>query len=219
MVSCDDKNSILLLEKNLKHITSKVITEDSPYYGLDGYTEIRKNDQLDEVMNIINLFKPMLGLVVEELKVDIKVINVKNDNPIKSHSIFDYDNNDLAYCNISTILNVFRVNFNKITIFKCRISNIEYVKFNIDLSSHSKSDLTKFMDKLMSSFCIKCKGSDSIPRTAIFSLCSGYSNDNELKNVSFTMHRKFFNFDDEELYYSGIQLKNEYEGLIETLIK
>lgn len=214
VVSCDNKNSIKLLEKNLKHITSKVITEDSPYYGLDGHTEIRKNEQLEEVMGIIGMFKPILGLDIEGLKIDDKKINLKADKADKTEkpkkSIFGLYDNEKTYCGISTTLRVFMHRFKKIEILKCEISQYEYVRINVDLSFLTERDFTKMMNVLMSDFVV---GSSK------FSLCDGYMHDDERTNVSLSMSKLYFHYRDIELSESDNNIKKDYEQLIEEIIK
>ena len=74
----------------------------------------------------------------------------------------------------------------------------------------TERDFTKMMNVLMGGFVV---GSSK------FSLCDGYSYDNERKNVSFSMSKLYFHYRDFELSESDNNIKKDYEELIEEIIK
>jgi hypothetical protein len=234
VVSCDDKNSIKLLEKNLKHITSKVITEDSPYYGLDGHTEIRKNEQLEEVMGVINLFKPILGLEIEALKVEEKPIKVKNERkPIKFANLYDNEKSLFVIDNRVRSLLEFITNV-KVVDKGFESSSEEYLEVTIDLSSKFESayDVFDFIEPIHSDFSlfhrVESKGrcrefridcSGEFRNTSGSTICSA-----DLKEVVFSFRRYFpyrhldLIINEDSLVTPINVIMDDYDKLMELLI-
>ena len=157
IVSCDSSTSISLLEKNLKHLTSEVILESSAYYGLDGYTEIRSNDQLSEVMDIIEIFKPRLGLDITSLhSLDLGKNLVKKDNKVdltSQLSIYSVDNN-LSLLVLESLVGMLLDNLISVSIFNCEFRGDDYIELRVNLSSEfvTYKDLSIFLDVIDISF-------------------------------------------------------------------
>jgi hypothetical protein len=137
-----------LLEKNLKHITSEVILEDSPYYGLDGYTEIRGNGQLDEVMGIIEMFSPILGLDISVL--DNIGIGVCAKVDRVNSNIFDIDNGS-SLIGLESLVSLLLDNLVSVSNFS--LGDV-YIEVRVDLASEFSlySDLNNFIDGIDISF-------------------------------------------------------------------
>lgn len=167
IVSCDSSTSISLLEKNLKHLTSEVILESSPYYGLDGYTEIRSNDQLSEVMDIIEMFKPRLGLDITTLhtqrllrstlySLDLGKNLVKKDNKVdltSQLSIYSVDNN-LSLLGLESLVGMLLDNLISVSRFNCAYRGDDYIELRVNLSEEfvTYKDLSIFLDVIDISF-------------------------------------------------------------------
>ena len=234
VVSCDNKNSIKLLEKNLKHITSKVITEDSPYYGLDGHTEIRKNEQLVEVMGIIDMFKPILGLDIEGLKIDEKPIKVKNERkPIKYDG---YDNEKSLFIIDNRVRSLLEYLTNVEIVEKSsEFKNEEYLEVTVDLSSkfESTDDVFDFITPIHSDFSlyhmVECKSrccrnfrldfTGEFRNTSGSTMCSP-----DLKKVVFSFRRYFpyrhldLIINEDALVTPINVIMDDYDKLMELLI-
>ena len=160
IVSCDSSTGISLLEKNLKHLTSEVILEDSPYYGLDGYTEIRSNDQLSEVMDIIEIFKPRLGLDITTLhsldlcKLDKKVKSVdKHKGSDGILSIYSIDNN-VSLLGLESLVGILLDNLISVSRFNCEFRGDDYIELRVNLSEEfvTYKDLSIFLEGIDISF-------------------------------------------------------------------
>lgn len=160
IVSCDSSTGISLLEKNLKHLTSEVILEDSPYYGLDGYTEIRSNDQLSEVMDIIEMFKPLLGLDITTLhsldlcKLDKNLVKKDNKVDLTSQlSIYSIDNN-VSLLGLEFLVGMLLDNLISVSRFNCEFRGDDYIELRVNLSEEfvTYKDLSIFLDGIDISF-------------------------------------------------------------------
>lgn len=228
VVSCDDKNSIKLLEKNLKHITSKVITEDSPYYGLDGHTEIRKNEQLEEVMTIIDMFKPILGLTVEELKLNEKPIKVKNECKYIKYDVYDNEKS------LFVIDNLVRSLLKYVTSVEIRETDEQYLMVTLDLSTKFGNvyDVFDFIEPIHSDFFIyhmverKTRiGQYMLDDTGVFRITGGGTTcSNDCEVVMFSLlryfpHRDLNLFIDENSTELPINvIMDKYDELIQLLV-
>jgi hypothetical protein len=228
VVSCEDKNSIKLLEKNLKHITSKVITEDSTYYGLDGHTEIRKNEQLEEVMSIIDMFKPILGLTVEELKLNEKSIKVKNECKHIKYDVYDNEKS------LFVIDNIVRYLLDNITSAEIMVTDEKYLMVTVDLSTKFNDvyDVFDFIEPIHSDFFIyhmvehKTQiGQYRLDDTGVFRITGGgttCSNDCEVVMFSFLRyfpHRDLNLFIDENSTSTPINvIMDKYDELMQLLV-
>lgn len=230
IISCDDKNSIKLLEKNLKHITPEAITNDSPYYGLDGYTEIRKNEQLEEVINIIEMFKPILGLKVEELKVVGKPITIKNEP--KPNKFEDYDN-EKSFNMIDYLVRELLDYLTNVETLKCIYTKDEYLEVTADLSNkfNTYDEVFEFLKPVETSFDLtynidgSCRGKIiTLNNSGDFIINSRIKSTSDFKNVKFSF-RRYFPYRNLDLVVNENDLKkpinvimDDYDKLMELLI-
>lgn len=192
LITSDNTKNIKLLEKNIKTIINETINPDNKYYGKDGHTEIRNVKYLNDIINLINTFKPILNLY--ELKYSKQTIPTKKINNIH---IQMPDNNTIIN-DICNTLNNLKQYITKINL------NHDVISINLNLSNicNNEKELDIILNPLSKSIII-----NHIPYgQSIRRLNNGYTYDMYFNDVHINI-------------YNSFRLKNEYVNILDEKLQ
>lgn len=185
LISSDNAENIKLLEKNIKTIINETINPDNRYYGKDGHTEIRKVKYLNDIIELINKFKPILNL--QELKYNIQYAKKIQNTKTKKINIIPQSNNKI----INDIFNA--LNNIKQYITKINLNNDSvYINLNLSDICANEKELDAMLKPLNKRIILNGK---SIRRSINF-----------MKYIDCDIH---FN-DIDIILYNSFRLKNEF---------